>query len=64
MANKYHGQVQASAVHTGRQSKGADSASMTEKPGFPSAQLPGGSQPKDRSNGVKRCSTHPNSKGI
>jgi hypothetical protein len=37
---------------------------MTEKPGFPSAQLPGGSQPKDRSNGVKRCSTHPNSKGI
>lgn len=37
---------------------------LPEKAGFPSAGLPGKSQPRDRSGGVKRCKTHPDCKGI
>ncbi len=65
MANKYHGQVAAvGKVHSGRKTGSAAAGTVNEKPGFPGADLPGKSQPKDRSGGVKRCQTYPNSKGI
>lgn len=65
MANKYHGQVSAvGKVPSGRKAGAGVAGSMNEKPGFPGADLPGKSQPKDRSGGVKRCQTYPNSKGI
>lgn len=39
-------------------------APFKEKPGFPSAGLPGKTQSKDRSNGIKRLKTHPKSEGL
>lgn len=65
MANKYHGQVAAHGkVHSGRKTGSGATGTVNDKPGFPGADLPGKSQPKDRSGGVKRCQTYPNSKGI
>lgn len=37
---------------------------FTEKPGFPAAGLPGKSQPKDRSNGIKRAKVDPKRMGL
>ena len=42
----------------------AKSAGFNEKPGFPSASLPGKSQPRDRSNGIKRAKVSPDRKGL
>ena len=64
MANKYHGQVPAiGKVPAGYKAGAGAGASMNEKPGF-TVDLPGKTQPKDRSGGTKRCPTYPNSKGI
>ncbi len=66
MANKHHGQVgTVGAVSSGRKtSAGGSGGSMTEKAGFPGADLPGKTQPKDRSGGTMRCKTSPDCKGI
>lgn len=40
------------------------SVSMKEKACFPGADLPGKSQPKERSAGVKKAKVYPNSKGL
>lgn len=65
MANKYHGQVGAiSQVQSGRSGKAGAAASMTEKVGFPGAQLPGKPQSKKRNAGVHHCKVTADSKGI
>lgn len=37
---------------------------VREKPAHPSADLPGKSQPRDRSMGVRRATGHPKSRGL
>ena len=41
-----------------------DRGSFNEKQAFGGADLPGKTQPKDRSAGVKRAPVHPASKGL
>lgn len=40
------------------------SSTFKEKVGFPSAKLPGKTQGKNRSNGIKRIRAHPKSLGL
>ncbi len=61
MANKDFNQKQTSGL--GESTK-TGSSSFKEKPAFPSANLPGKTQPKDRSNGIKRMKVHPKSMGL
>lgn len=61
--NKQHAAGHGSAPSRANK-RSAASPSVNEKPGFPGAQLPGKTQSGSRSNGVKACKTHPNSKGL
>lgn len=47
-----------------KRSAAAAQPKVMEKPAFPSADLPGKAQPRDRSAGVKRVKTHPKSLGL
>ena len=40
------------------------SASVTEKPAFPTMGAPGKTQPRDRSGGVQKVKQHPKSDGL
>jgi hypothetical protein len=65
MANKYHGQVAGiGKVPTGSSGKAPPTSTVNERPGFKTVDLPGKTQSRDRSGGVKRCPAYPNSKGI
>lgn len=52
-----------SAMNTRKPVK-SGSSTFTEKAGFPSAALPGKTQPKDRSNGIKRLKVDPKRIGL
>lgn len=66
MANKYHGNHPAnpSAGSKANSRKAGASGSVNVKPGFPGAQLPGKSQPRDRSGGVSGCKEYADKKGL
>lgn len=65
MANSNYSPLRQSSGGGKRNStKTAKSAGFTEKPGFPSASLPGKSQPGDRSNGIKRLKVDPKRLGL
>lgn len=61
MANSDFNQKKTSGL---RESTATGSSSFKEKPAFPSADLPGKTQPKDRSNSIKRLRTHPKTMGL
>ena len=66
MANAFHNKQ----VAPSRQGKAPSSAkkggtsSFTEKVGFSKAELPGGTQSKDRSGGVSKAKAYPDKKGL
>lgn len=65
--NKYHakpGRGGAPNPGTAGGRSGAKGGDLREKPAFPGAQLPGGTQRGNRGAGVPRCRTYPDSKGI
>ncbi len=61
MANAFFEQKSGGGL---RESTKTGSSPFKEKPAFPSADLPGKTQPKDRSGGTKRLKIHPKSSGI
>lgn len=63
MVNKYHGNGNGGGGKR-NSTKTASSAGFNEKPAFPSASLPGKSQPKDRSNGIRRLKVDPKRLGL
>ena len=66
MANKYHGNLPANPSRGSKANtrRPGASASVNEKPGFPSAKLPGKTQSKNRSGGVHGCKTYADKKGL
>ena len=61
MANKDFNQKKTSGL---RESTATGSSPFKERSGFPSADLPGKTQPKDRSNSIKRLKAHPKTMGL
>ncbi len=61
MANKDFNQKTTSGLQA---DAATGSSSLKEKPAFPSADLPGKTQPKDRSNSIKRLKIHPKAMGL
>ena len=64
MANPFHSEFSQKSSHGLRESTKTGSSPFKEKPGFPSADLPGKTQPKDRSNSIKRLKAHPKTMGL
>ena len=60
----FPGGMKAGKGHAPGLKGGGGSASFNEKPAFPGADLPGKSQPKDRSGGVKRAKVDPKRVGL
>lgn len=61
--NKQHGNGHGSAPSRATRSA-APTPAVVEKPAFPSAKLPGKTQPGNRSAGVPRVKNHPKVEGI
>tara|TARA_Y100000296_G_C4952914_1_gene147079 strand:- start:290 stop:481 length:192 start_codon:yes stop_codon:yes gene_type:complete len=63
MSNKFHTDIQGGASSPKMSGPGSKPGAK-EKPAFPSADLPGKTQPKDRSGGVKKAQVSPKSTGL
>ena len=64
MVNSFHSPLRQKGGPGGMRAKPANvSTSFKEKPGF-NTGVPGKTQPKDRSNGIKRLKIHPQSEGL
>jgi hypothetical protein len=63
MSNVHHTDIKGGAKSPTMVGPGTK-PSPKEKPAFASADLPGGTQSKDRSGGTKRVQTHPKTIGL
>jgi len=62
MANKFYNRDKPRS--NPEMKKSGAKGSFMEKPGFPSASLPGKAQPSDRSNGIGRAKVDPKRLGL
>lgn len=62
--NRYNGNLSKGKGAPTSTRGGKTMSAVTEKPGFPSAQLPGPTQQRDRSGGVPEARIYPDSKGL